>query len=179
MAGRKKTPAVTDENKAAPQVNTESKENPEVTESKAEMPEVTEERKENPEVTTKRKDPPPKGKPENMVMFGDRMIEIKPTKVRYQRDRTAAFYRVLELYPLVDILGMDATSFGDGRDGDKAVFDWLIAVTDDPELVKEYYDELDTDTIEKLMGIYRRVNKIDEKEEKLKNALTPGAKAKT
>ena len=73
---------------------------------------------------------------------------------------------------------MEANSFGDGRDGDKAVFDWLIAVTDDPELITENYDLIDTDTIEKMMLIFRRVNKIDEKEEKLKNALTPGAKGK-
>ena len=111
-------------------------------------------------------------------MFGDVMIEIKPTAVRYQRDRTAAFYRILEMYPLVDVLGMDAGSFGDERDGDKAVFDWLIAVTNDAKLVEENYDKLDTGTIERILSIFRRVNKIDEKEEKLKNVLTPGAKTK-
>lgn len=28
--------------------------------------------------------------------------------------------------------------------------DWLIAVTDDPELVQAHYDEMDTDLIERL-----------------------------
>ena len=73
---------------------------------------------------------------------------------------------------------MEAGSFGDERDGDKAVFDWLIAVTNDAKLVEENYDKLDTGTIEKILTIFRRVNKIDEKEEKLKNVLTPGAKTK-
>ena len=71
---------------------------------------------------------------------------------------------------------MEKGSFGDDRDGDKAVFDWLIAVTDDPELIEECYDELDSGTIEKLLSVFRRVNKIDEKDEKLKNVMTPGAK---
>ena len=86
------------------------------------------------------------------------------------------FYRMLELYPLVDILGMDSNTFGDGRDGDKALMDWLIAVTDDPDLIVENYDTLDTDTIERLLAIFRRVNKIDEKEAKLKNVVTPRTK---
>ena len=162
----KKTPAVSEKTKPAPSKGREEKQ----------IPEITEEKKAAPAVTTKHKEAPPKGHLENMIMFGDRMIEIKETKVRYQRDRTAAFYRLLELYPLVDILGMEAGSFGDDRDGDKAVFDWLIAVTDDPQLVEENYDKLDTGTIEKLLGIFRRVNKIDEREEKLKNVTAPGAK---
>ena len=64
---------------------------------------------------------------------------------------------------------MDAGAFGDERDGDKALMDWLIAVTDDEELILANYDEMDTATIEKILSIFRRVNKIDEKEEKLKN----------
>lgn len=167
MAPRKK-PVVTEITKEVPAVTTDVKE----------LPEAGNPQKETPEVTTKLKKIPVKGVPENMIMLGGKMIEIKPTKLKYQRDRTAVFYRILELYPLIDILGMDDTSFGDGRDGDKALFDWLIAVTDDPDLITECYDEIDTDTVEKLMSIFRRVNKIDEKEAKLKNALAPGAKAK-
>ena len=50
--------------------------------------------------------------------------------------------------------------------------DWLIAVTDDPDLVTAHYDEMDTGTIEQLLTIFRRVNRIDEKEQKLKNLQT-------
>lgn len=38
------------------------------------------------------------GKPENIVRIGGKLIEILPTKLRYQRDRTAAFYNILEMY---------------------------------------------------------------------------------
>jgi len=149
---------------------------PAVTNTTKELPEVTDTHKEVPEVTHKVVPPPMTGNPENTVEIGGKLVEIKSTKVRYQRDRTAMFYRMLELYPLVDILGMDSSTFGDGRDGDKALMDWLIAVTDDPDLIVENYDTLDTDTIEKLLAIFRRVNKIDEKEAKLKNVVTPRTK---
>ena len=112
------------------------------------------------------------GSPENSVQIGDQLIEIKPTKLKYQRNRTAAFYRMLELYPLADILAMEAGAFGDDRDGDKALMDWLIAVTDDERLILDHYNELDTGVIEQLLQIFRRVNRMDEKEQKQKNQLT-------
>ena len=79
---------------------------------------------------------------------------------------------MLELYPLADILAMEAGAFGDDRDGDKAVMDWLIAVFDDEALVLENYDSMDTGTVKQLLEIFRRVNRIDEKEQKQKNLQT-------
>lgn len=70
------------------------------------------------------KELPKCGNPENSVVIGEKLVEIKPTKLRYQRNRTAAFYKMLELYPLADILAMEGGAFGDERDGDKAVMDW-------------------------------------------------------
>lgn len=82
-----------------------------------------------------KKELPAVGNPENTVMIGDKPVEIKATKLKYQRNRTAAFYKILDIYPLSDIMAMEAGSFGDDRDGDKAVMDWLIAATDDEQLV--------------------------------------------
>lgn len=130
-------------------------------------------RKKLPEATAAKKELPKVGIPENTVKIGDKLIEIKPTKLKYQRNRTALFYKVLTMLPLPDILAMDAGSFGDDRDGDKCVMDFLIAATDDEQLIVENYDEMDTGTIETILTIYRRVNKIDEKEAKQKNAETP------
>ena len=67
-------------------------------------------------------------------------------------------------------MSMGSNAFGDGRDGDKALMDWLIAVIDDEQLIVDNYNEMDTETIEKILAIFKRVNKIDEKEEKQKNA---------
>lgn len=111
------------------------------------------------------------------MTIGGKLIEIKPTKLKYQRNRTAMFYKMLDMYPLCDILAMESGTFGDDRDGDKAVMDWLIAVTDDEQLITENYNALDTDTIEKLLAIYKRVNKIDEKEDRLKNLAIPRKEA--
>lgn len=112
---------------------------------------------------------PPVGNPENVVTIGGKQIEIKPTKVRYQRDRSAMFYKALDLYPLADILSTDVGVFDEVRSGDKCVMDWLIAVTDDPELIVENYNDMDTSTIETLLVIFKRLNHIDEKEQKAKN----------
>ena len=54
----------------------------------------------------------------------------------------------------------------------KAVMDWLIAVFDNEALVLENYDSMDTGTVEQLLEIFRRVNRIDEKEQKQKNLQT-------
>lgn len=137
------------------------------------MPETGLEKKELPEGGVKKKDLPQVGSPENTVMIGGKLIEIKPMKMKYVRNRTAAFRHILETYPLSDILAMENT-FGDGRDGDKALFDWLVAVTDDEQLISDNYDEMDTDTIYRMLAIHRRIDKVDEMEAKLKNVTTPG-----
>lgn len=150
MATRKKTPDPVQETKELPTTD---------------MPE-----RKLPTIGIKEKYLPPTGNPENEVEIGGQKIEIKPTKLKYQRNRTAAFYRLLDMYPLMDILAMEAGTFGDDRDGDKATMDWLIAATDNEELIVNNYDSLDTDTIERVLEIFKRVNRINEKEEKQKNA---------
>lgn len=137
-------------------------------------PDAAPEEKPVPNAGMETKELPKVGNPENTVIIGGKLIEIKPTKLKYQRNRTAVFYHILELYPLSDILAMGPKSFGDGLDGDKKLYDWLVAVTDDEDLIREHYDEIDSDTIYRMLEIFRRVNKISEMEEKLKNAKTPG-----
>lgn len=136
---------------------------------KKELPSAEQQEKKLNTTPAKTKELPKVGNPENTVMIGGEPIEIKATKLKYQRNRTATFYKLLDVYPVTDVLAMDAGAFGDERDGDKALMDWLIAATDNEELILANYDEMDTATIEKILTIFRRVNKIDEKEEKLKN----------
>lgn len=59
--------------------------------------------KEKPTPTRSKKALPKVGNPENTIKIGDKMVEILPTKLKYHRNRTAAFYRVLDAYPLSDI----------------------------------------------------------------------------
>ena len=149
MAPRKQIPSAEQDGKEIPSTEMKEKAAPNPKQKPKELPKV--------------------GNAENTVVIGETLIEIKPTKLKYQRNRTAAFYKLLDVYPLTDIMAMDESTFGDGRDGDKATMDWLIAATDNEQLIVDNYDEIDTGTIEKILSIFKRVNRIDEKEEKLKN----------
>lgn len=144
-----------------------------------EVPEVEIKDKALPDSEQRIRELPSVGNPENTVIIGGELIEIKPMKLIYQRNRTAVFYHALELYPLPDLLAMEPSKgqdmFGDGRDGDKALLDWLVAATDREDLMREHYNEIDTDTVYRILEIFRRVNKIDDREAKLKNAMAPRA----
>ena len=150
------------------------KEIPDAIQEPANLPEEGQREVPVPEEMKTKSELPQVGAPENTVIIGGKLIEIKPTKLKYQRNRTAVFYHILELYPLSDILAMGPKSFGDGLDGDKKLYDWLVAVTDNEELIREHYDEIDSGVVYQLLEIFRRINKISEMEEKLKNVKTPG-----
>lgn len=126
---------------------------------------------------TKRKKPVPKPKeevppvpsvekPENCVTIDGKQIEIKPTKLKYFRNRTASIYSILKMVPLGDFLAYQKGTFDDERDSDQILFDFLVAVFDDAQLVKFNYDNLTSEDIERILEIFGRINHIDEKEEK-------------
>lgn len=119
------------------------------------------------------------GIPENTVVVAGVPLEIKPTKLKYVRNGTANFYKLLEFMSLVDIVQLQSGAFGDGdeRDGDKALMDWLISATDNEEFVTTHYDEFDTEQIARIHDIFKRVNKFPGKEEDLKNAESPRTEA--
>lgn len=113
---------------------------------------------------------------ENTVMIGGAPIEIKPTKLKYVRNGTANFYKALENVSLNDIFQWPVGVFGEGdnRDGDKAVMDWLIAATDNEKLIAENYEEMDVGQVNRILEIFKRVNKFVERDNS-KNAETPRA----
>lgn len=141
---------------------------PKVNEEVKPVPEVTENTPPLPKPSVKKIAVPKVGNPANVVQFGDIEIELKPTKIKYQRDRTAAFYRMLKQMPLVDILALQDGILDPERSSDKMLFDWLIAVTDDPKIVTANYDKLDSESIYKILEIFCRLNHIPEDEKKQK-----------
>jgi len=152
-----------------PDTKMKEKELPVTEQSTKDTPSPEQKKKPKPDTKQKKRELPAVGIPENTVRIGDQLIEIKTTKVKYQRNRTALFYKVLDNYSLVDVLGYDVGVFDPERDGDKCVMDWLIAATDNEQLIVDNYDDMDTETIERILDIFKRVNKIDEKDEKRKN----------
>ena len=133
------------------------------------MPEEKALDKAMPEAKPLDKEMPPAIKPENIVTINGQDFEIKPTKVKYQRNRTVAAYHILDNYPLPDILAMDKGIIDPDRDGDEIVYDFLTAVFDNSEIVNRFYDDMDTETVDRILKIFKRLNKIDEKEEQAKN----------
>ena len=129
-------------------------------------PEVTETDKPVPEYKREKKKLPPVEHVENTVQFGSQLIEIKPTRLKYQRDRTAAFYRMLDAYNLVDILALRDGTLDPERSSDKMLFDWLIAVTDDPELVRNEYDDVTSETVYQCLQLFKKLNRIKDEDEK-------------
>lgn len=102
---------------------------------------------------------------ENCIQLGERKIEIKPTKLKYFRNRTASIYSALKIVPLNEFLAYDKGVFDKERDSDQILFDFLIAVFDDGNFVKSHYDDMTTEDIEKILEIFGRINHIEEKEE--------------
>ena len=128
-----------------------------------------------PDATMPEKELPMTGNAENTVIIGGTLVEIKPTKLKYLRNGTANLYRALDKMPLTEIMALPKGAFGPGddRDGDKAVMDWLIAVTDNEQLIVDNYNEMDCALVYQIVEIFKRVNQFLKREEELKNAVTP------
>lgn len=129
------------------------------------LPEKETPAKEVPAKTKKTKPVPNIEKEENCVMLGNRKVEIKATKLKYFRNRTASIYSAQKIVPLSEFLAYDKGVFDKERDSDQILFDFLVAVFDDSAQVRTYYDDMTAEDIEKILEIFGRVNHINEKEE--------------
>lgn len=157
------------EEKPVPEVREEEVPKPAPNKKRKVIPKENTTPKETPEEKKLDKAMPVEVNPENCVTINGETIEIKPTKLKYQRNRTAAAYHILEVYPLADILAWDKGVVDPERDGDQVVFDFLIAVFDNSKLVTRLYDSMTTGDIERILQIFKRLNKIQEKEDAAKN----------
>lgn len=102
---------------------------------------------------------------ENCVIVDGKKIEIKPTKLKYFRNKAASAYGIIKVVPLHELLTYDKGILDKDRDADQLLYDFLVAAFDDPEFVKTNYDNLDADAIERVVKIFGKINHIDEKEE--------------
>jgi len=157
------------EEKPIPETNEEEVPVPAPSKRRKAVPKENDTQKEIPEETKLDKAMPAEVDPKNCVTINGETIEIKPTKIKYQRNRTAAAYHILEVYPLADVLAWDKGVVDPDRDGDQVVFDFLTAVFDNSKLVSRLYDSMTTGDIERIIEIFKRLNKITEKEDAAKN----------
>lgn len=118
-----------------------------------------------PNVSPEKEEKPSDVLEDNCVMIGDKKIEIKPTKLKYFRNKAASAYGIIKAVPLHELLTYGKGVLDETRDADQLLYDFLVAAFDDPTLVRDNYDNLDADTVDRVCKIFGRVNHIDEKEE--------------
>lgn len=131
-----------------------------------EIPEPTPIKKKTLKPSVLKREMPKDANPDNCIKLGDRVIEIKPTKLKYFRNKMAAIYTVLKMVPLNEFLAYEKGTFDDERNSDQILYDFLVAVFDDSSVVRSNYDEMTSEDIERVLQIFGRINHIEEKEEK-------------
>lgn len=154
------------------------KEEPVATELNRSEPAQTELDKEMPTESKLDKEAPEVVPKENFVTIDGKEIEIKPTKLKYFRNKMASSYGVLKIVPLNELLTYGKGVIEDKRDADQLLFDFLVAVFDDPTFVQDHYDDMTADDVEKIFKIFGRLNHIDEKEEQQRKNREAQAQAK-
>ena len=115
---------------------------------------------------------------ENCVTIGDTKIELKPTKLKYFRNKAASAYGIIKAVPLHELLTYGKGVIDENRDADQLLYDFLVAAFDDSVFVSNHYDDLDADVIDKIVKIFGRLNHIDEKEEAARKNKEAQAQAK-
>lgn len=130
-----------------------------------EEPVDTEMNKEAPVKSELTKEPPQTIPLENCVKLGDELIEIKPTKLKYFRNKMASAYSVLKIVPLNELLAYGKGVIDEKRDADQLLFDFLVAVFDNSDIVRDHYEDMTAEDVEQIFKIFGRLNHIDEKEE--------------
>ena len=140
------------------------------------VPDETPQNNEIPDASPEKTEKPSDVPEENCVMIGGNKIEIKPTKLKYFRNKAASAYGVIKAVPIHELLVYEKGVLDEKRDADQLLYDFLVAVFDDPVLVRDNYNEIDADTLEKIIKIFGRLNHIDEKQEALRKNKEAQAK---
>lgn len=149
------TPVVSEEKKGTPVVSKQVEKTPTESQPLEEIPE------ESPEKT----DMPSDLNLENCVEIDGQQIEIKPTKLKYFRNKAASAYGIIKAVPIHKLLTYGKGDIDEQRDADQLLYDFLVSAFDDKEFVRSHYDEMNADQVEKILKIFGRLNHIDEKEE--------------
>ena len=160
--------------KQTPELETQPAQTPEL----EIQPEQTPELEEVPEQSPPNINYPKDADPENCIIVDGKAIEIKPTKLKYFRNTQTSGSSWLKLVPLPEFLTYQPGSIpNDSRGADQILYDFLIAVFDDSEFVRDHYDEFDADQVDKAVQIFGRINHVEEKEEAARKNREAQAKA--
>lgn len=109
------------------------------------------------------------------IEIDGKVIEIKPTLLKYFRNNMVSFYNIIDTVPLPTIYQM--TEENSGIDGDKSILTFISAVLDDPKLAKKIYEKMDAGQLFEIVSKFKEINGIQSREEARKNALATRGKA--
>lgn len=164
-------PVQTIPNESPPNIN-----EPNVSPAIEETPDETPKLEEMPEHSQPKVELPPNVDPENCIILNGKVFEVKPTKLKYFRNKAAAGYGIIKSVPIHELLTIGKGVVDEKRDADMLLFDFLIAAFDDVDFVRDNYDEMTADDVEKVIKIFGRLNHIDEKEEQARKNREAQAK---
>ena len=158
-------PEETLEERKIPNKTDEKDKTPEESQLREDIPEESKQKETTPDPSPKKEEMPSDLNEENCVTIDGKKVEIKPTKLKYFRNKAASAYGIIKVVPLHELLTYDKGVIDKTRDADQLLYDFLVAVFDDSTFVRNHYDNLDADTVEQIVKIFGRINHIDEKEE--------------
>ena len=114
----------------------------------------------------------------NCVVVNDKKVEIKPTKLKYFRNKAASAYNLIKIVPIHEFLTYGKGVLDAERDADQLLYDFLVAAFDNSTFVRDNYDNMDAEQVEQIVRIFGRINHIDEKEELARKNKEAQAQAK-
>ena len=174
----KEVPAELNLDKEAPVEIELDKEQPTETPKLTVIPAESPQKETQPEPSPEKEEKPSDLIEENCVMVGDKKIELKPTKLKYFRNKAASAYGIIKAAPIQELLTCGKGVFDDKRDADQLLYDFLVAAFNDRDFVRDNYDEMDPEIIDQVCKIFGRINHIDEKEEAARKNREAQAQAK-
>ena len=175
-SANKPMPEIKDLRKHIPEETKDVPQTPAETTDVPGAPSATKDTPSIPSETELNKAQPSEYPPDNTLEVDGETVEIKPTKLKYFRNKTASSYNLLKAIPIDEFLTYDKGIIDPNRDADQILFDFLIAVFDDADFVKAHYDNMTAGDIEKVLAIFGRLNGIDEKQEKARKNREAQAK---
>ena len=158
-------PEETKQTETLPELSARVKSTPKQTKQKDTVPDQAPMKEEIPDATPEKQEMPATMNMENVVEIAGQQIELKPTKLSYFRNKTAAAYSWLKLIPLTEFLTYGKGVLDEKRDADQILFDFLVAAFDDVDFVTQHYNEMTAADVDRIVKIFGRINLIDEREE--------------
>ena len=161
-------PVETPKNEEIPEEAPKLEETPEESPAVETIPEQSKEKEEMPSDFIER----------NCVTVNGQKIEIKPTKLKYFRNKAASGYGLIKAVPIHEFLTYGKGVLDAERDADQLLYDFLVAAFDNSTFVRDNYDDMDSEIVEQVVRIFGRLNHIDEKEELARKNREAQAQAK-